>query len=221
MQMENNDKKTAIVAGATGLVGEQLLNQLLSDKDYRKVIAIGRKPLEIAHEKLEQRIIDFGQLPEAISGLKADHGFCCLGTTIRTAGTKEKQYVIDHDYVVAFAKGCHSAGVLQFAVVSSIGAKATSSNFYLRTKGEMERDLQNIPFKGIYILQPSFLLGKRKEFRAGEKIAISVMKALNPLMIGGLTKYRGVEAARVAACMIRVVKADKSSFRRISSNEII
>ena len=215
--MENQDKKTAIIAGATGLVGEQLLSQLLSDPDYGKVIAIGRHTLAIVHEKLEQHVIDFGQLPEAISELNADHGFCCLGTTIKVAGSKEKQYVIDHDFVIAFAKGCHSAGVSRFAVVSSIGAKATSSNFYLRTKGEMERDLQKILFKGTYILQPSFLLGERKEFRAGEKTAITMMKVLNPLMVGGLKKYRGVNAGSVAQSMINAVKSAENGVKIISN----
>jgi hypothetical protein len=102
-------------------------------------------------------------------------------------------------------------------VVSSIGAKADSSNFYLRTKGEMERDLQNIPFKSIYILQPSFLLGERKEFRTGEKTAITIMKALNPLMIGGLKKYRGVKAASVAQNMIKAVKSGENGVKIIGN----
>jgi uncharacterized protein YbjT (DUF2867 family) len=218
--MENQNKKTAIIAGATGLVGEQLLNQLLSDPAYGKVIAIVKKPLEITHEKLEQQVIDFGQLLAAIGGLKADHGYCCLGTTIKKAGSKEKQYIIDHDYVVEFARGCHLAGVTRFAVVSSIGANAGSSNFYLRTKGEMERDLQKIPFQGINILQPSFLLGDRKEFRAGEKTAVTVMKALSPLLVGGLKKYRGVQASAVAQCMIRQILSEEDGVKIIRSDEV-
>ena len=207
--------KTAIIAGATGLVGEQLLQQLLADPDYGKVIAIVRKPLEITHEKLEQHVIDFGQLPGAISGLTADHGYCCLGTTIRTAGSKENQYIIDHDYVVAFAAACLKTAVSRFAVVSSIGADATSSNFYLRTKGEMERDIQKIPFKGICICRPSFLLGERKEFRAGEKTAIVLMKVLGPLMIGGLKKYRGIQAADVARLMISWIRTEMDGVKII------
>jgi hypothetical protein len=207
--MENQNKKTAIIAGATGLVGEQLLNQLLSDPAYGKVIAIVKKPLEITHEKLEQQVIDFGQLLAAIGGLKADHGYCCLGTTIKKAGSKEKQYIIDHDYVVEFARGCHLAGVTRFAVVSSIGANAGSSNFYLRTKGEMERDLQKIPFQGI-----------NKEFRAGEKTAVTVMKALSPLLVGGLKKYRGVQASAVAQCMIRQILSEEDGVKIIRSDEV-
>lgn len=218
--MTSNQKMTALISGATGLVGEQLLNQLLSDPAYGKVIAVVRKPLERIHEKLEQKVIDFAQLPAALSGMKADHGYCCLGTTLKTAGSKEKQYVIDHDYVVWFALGCHNAGVSRFAVVSSIGANAGSSNFYLRTKGEMERDLQKIPFKALFILQPSFLLGERREFRSGEKMAIAVMKALNPLMVGGLKKYRGVRVSDVAGCMIKQICSEKAGVTIIRSDFI-
>jgi uncharacterized protein YbjT (DUF2867 family) len=218
--MENHNQKTAIIAGATGLVGEQALIQLLSDPLYDKVIAIVRKPIALTHPKLEQQVIDFAQLPGAIGSLKADHGFCCLGTTIKAAGSKERQYIIDHDYIVAFGKGCHSAGVNRFTVVSSIGAKVDSSNFYLRTKGEMERDLQTIPFSGLYILQPSFLIGERKEFRSGEKIAIVLMKVLNPLMIGGLAKYRGVNASAVAQRMISIIKMAEDGVKIIRSDEI-
>ncbi len=218
--MENPVMLTAIISGATGLVGTQLLQQLLSDPGYHKIIAVVRKPLDITHEKLEQKVIDFGQLPGVFEGVKADHGYCCLGTTIKTAGSKEKQYIIDHDYVVAFARACHEAGVTGFAVVSSIGADAKSSNFYLRTKGEMERDIEKISFQGIYIVRPSFLLGERKEFRTGEKTAIAAMKVLNPLLIGGLKKYRGVGASAVAQCMIRVVRSSAGGVKFIRSDEI-
>jgi uncharacterized protein YbjT (DUF2867 family) len=215
-----NELKTAIVAGATGLVGEQLLNQLLNDAVYGKVIAIIRKPLDFSHAKLVQQVIDFGQLPDVIGNLKADHGFCCLGTTIKQAGTQEKQYLIDHDYVVAFARGCIAAGIQRFAVVSSVGANAASSNFYLRTKGEMERDLQTIPFQGLYILQPSLLLGERKEFRAGERTAASIMKVLNPFLAGGLKKYRGVTASAVAKKMVTLANGKKDGVKFVRSDEI-
>ena len=150
----------------------------------------------------------------------ADHGFCCLGTTIKTAGSKEKQYIIDHDYVVGFARACHAAGVTRFAVVSSIGASPSSGNFYLRTKGEMERDLQKIPFDALYILKPSFLMGDRKESRPGEKTGIAVMKFLMPVMVFGLKKYRGVPATNVACCMISAVNSNNLGINVIMSDKI-
>ncbi|MFZ4521525.1 MAG: oxidoreductase [Bacteroidales bacterium] len=213
--------KTAIIAGATGLVGEQLLSLLLEDPCYGKVIAVVRRELGTVHPKLVQMVVDFGKLPEGLNGIQADHGYCCLGTTLKVAGSKERQYVIDHDYVVAFARECHLAGVSSFAVVSSVGANPNSSNFYLRTKGEMERDIQKFPFASIVILQPSFLLGNRKEFRAGEKAGIALMKALSPLMIGGLKKYRGVQAEVVAKCMIRNIQSDITGIKIIRSDMII
>jgi uncharacterized protein YbjT (DUF2867 family) len=218
--MEKQHKKTAIIAGATGLVGEQVINQLLADPYYGKIIAVVRKPMLMQHDKIEQRVVNFEQLRTSLVGIKADHGFCCLGTTIKAAGSKEKQFRVDHDYVIEFAQACQVAGVNRFGAVSSIGADASSSNFYLRTKGQMEADLQKISFEGLYILQPSLLLGERMEHRTGEKAATIIMKLLNPLFVGGLKKYRGVQASDVAACMIRVVKSDESSFRYISSNEI-
>jgi uncharacterized protein YbjT (DUF2867 family) len=218
--MEIYKHKIAIVAGATGLVGEQLLIQLLSEPAYDKVIAVVRKPLGMVHEKLQQQVIDFGQMPAVIGAFKADNGYCCLGTTIKTAGSKEKQYVVDHDYVVQFAKGCQMAGVTRFAVVSSIGANAASSNFYLRTKGEMERDLKLIHFKSLQILQPSFLLGERKEFRSGEKLGIILSNLLNPLMVGGLKKYRGVHASAVAKSMITRILTGEDGSKIIRSDEI-
>ena len=218
--MKIQDKKTAIISGATGLVGEQLLNQLLADPTYGKVIAVVRKKMIMTHEKLEQRVTDFGQLPGALQGLQADHGFCCLGTTIKTAGSKEQQYLIDHDYVVDFAKACRATGVTRFSVVSSIGASPSSGNFYLRTKGEMEQDLQKIPFDALFILQPSFLMGNRKEYRAGEKIGIAIMKFLKPMMVFGLAKFRGVPAITVARCMVRVVNSDDHGINIIRSDKI-
>lgn len=218
--MENKNRFTAIISGASGLVGEQLLTQLLDDKNYEKVIAVVRKPLDLKHEKLVQEVIDFGKLPAAIAGINADHGYCCLGTTIKKASTKDNQYIIDHDYVVEFARGCHAAGVRRFAVVSSIGANPESSNFYLRTKGKMEQDVKLIPFDGIYILQPSFLLGGRKEYRAGEKAGIALMKIMNPLMVGKLKKYKGIHASTVAKCMISQIQSGGNGVKAIQSDKI-
>ncbi|MCK9422021.1 MAG: oxidoreductase [Bacteroidales bacterium] len=212
--------KTAIISGATGLVGKQLLQQLLAHPTYEKVIAVVRRPVEIRHEKLIQRVIDFEQLPSVLEGVNADDGYCCLGTTIKTAGSKKRQYRIDHDYVVQFAEASHRSGVSRFAVVSSIGANVFSTNFYLRTKGEMEQDLKKIPFSSLVIMQPSFLMGERNESRAGEKIALGIMEVVSPLMIGGLKKYRGVSDTSVAASMIREIQKGQTGIQIIRSDQI-
>jgi uncharacterized protein YbjT (DUF2867 family) len=211
---------TAIITGATGLVGSELLNQLLSDANYERIIAVVRKPLEIENEKLVQKVIDFEKLVSSLEGIKADHAFCCLGTTIRKAGSKEVQYHIDHDYVINFANGCYSSGVSRFAVVSSSGADNKSGNFYLRTKGEMEEDLKKLPFEGLYILRPSLLLGKRKEFRFGEVIAKAIMQVINPLMTGKLRRFRGIYASRVAKGMTGMVNSNLTGVRIIESDKI-
>lgn len=218
--MEIRNKKIAVIAGATGLVGEQLVNLLIAHPTYEKVIAIVRKPLNIISDKLEQQIIDFNAFQGILTGSEADHAYCCLGTTLKSAGSKEKQYQVDHDYVVEFAKACHQGGVNRFSVVSSIGALASSGNFYLRTKGEMERDLKLIPFEALIILQPSLLMGERKEYRAGELFATKMMNILNPLFIGPLKKYRGIRASAVASCMISNTLLEFNGIRTIRSDEI-
>jgi uncharacterized protein YbjT (DUF2867 family) len=217
---EANAPKTAIISGASGLVGTSLLSMLLADDRYGKIISVARKPLGFTHEKLVEHIVDFGMLPQVFEGLAADHGYCCLGTTIKTAGSKERQYTIDHDYVVDFAQGCLGAGVTRFTVVSSIGADAASSNFYLRTKGEMERDLKTIPFRGLCLMQPSLLMGDRKEHRTGEKTASAVMNLIAPLMVGRLKKYRGVSVSSVAATMIREMWSGAEGVITIPSDQI-
>jgi uncharacterized protein YbjT (DUF2867 family) len=212
--------KTAIIAGASGLIGSELLNQLLSDDSYERIIAVGRKPLEIENERLQQKVIDFEELSVALKEIRAQHAYCCLGTTIRKAGSKERQYHIDHDYVVEFAKACYGSGVTRFAVVSSSGADNKSGNFYLRTKGEMEEDIKKVPFEGVFIFRPSILLGRRKEFRFGEIIAKGIIKLINPLMVGSLRRYRGIYDSIVASGMINAVKSASLGIRIIESDKI-
>ncbi len=213
-------EKTAIITGATGMVGSEVIRQLLNDNYYDKVIAVVRRPLEEKHEKLIEKIIDFEELPDNLDGISADHGYCCLGTTIRTAGSKQRQYRIDHDYVVMSAEAFRKTGVTRFAVISSIGADKESSNFYLRTKGEMEHDLMNIPFENLLILRPSFLIGKRKEYRFGESIAGVFLFFLNPFLTGRLKKYRGIKASAVAEGMISAMKNQSERRAIIESDRI-
>lgn len=212
--------KVAVISGATGLIGTELLRQLLQDDYYEKIIAVVRRPLDINNEKLVQKIIDFEELSSSLKEIRADHAYCCLGTTIRTAGSKERQFRIDHDYVVMFAQACHDAGVKRFAVVSSTGSDKNSSNFYLRTKGLMEQEIKKIEFEGLFILRPSFLLGKRKEFRAGERVGKAVLFIFQPLMVGKLRKYRGIKDSVVASGMTKLVKGDFPGVSIIESDKI-
>jgi len=212
--------KSAIIAGASGLTGSELVRLLLADERYDSVTAVVRSPLGIEDKKLIQKLVDFEHLEEDIKGVKADHAFCCLGTTIRKAGSKERQYRTDHDYVTGFASSAHREGVTRFAVVSSSGANSRSANFYLRTKGEMEDDLKKIPFEGLFIMRPSLLMGQRREFRLGEMAAKGIMKVINPLLAGRLKRYRGIYASEVAGAMIRYINSEKAGINTIESEMI-
>jgi uncharacterized protein YbjT (DUF2867 family) len=198
--------KTAIIFGATGLVGNELVFELLESKDYLKVITVARKPLPFSHSKLEQiQISGFDKLPEIKSKLAANVYFCCIGTTIKIAGSQDAFRKVDYDIPVLIAQLGQELSVPAMVIVSSIGADANSTNFYLRTKGEMEQSVKGI-FKGnLKIVRPSLLMGHRSEFRFGEKAAIVFMKVLGIFMIGSLKKYRGIYAWDVARAMIKSI----------------
>lgn len=192
-------QRTAILAGATGLVGSHLLAQLLDSPQYSRVTAITRRPLGRTHPKLQELTGDAGRIPELPP---ADDVFCALGTTIRKAGSKAAFRQIDHDYPLALARLSASAGATQFLLVSSVGADRKSGNFYLHTKGELENELQALPFRSLHLFQPSFLVGDRKENRPGERLGIALSKVLSPLLVGALRKYRPVQVNVLARAMV-------------------
>ena len=200
----NPDKRIALVAGATGLIGSQLVKILLANDNYIKIIQLSRRNTSTQTDKLEERIINFDNLELGLRDIKADDIFCCLGTTMNQAGSKEAFRKVDYEYVVKLAEIMQNNGARQFLVVSSMGANARSSVFYNRVKGEMELTIKNIPFRAIHIFRPSLLLGKRKEKRVGEKIAAFIFKALGFLFIGSMKKYKGIEASEVANAMVNI-----------------
>jgi uncharacterized protein YbjT (DUF2867 family) len=198
--------KHVLLAGATGLVGERCLDRLLAHPDYSRVTVWSRRPLSRAHPKLAVEVVDFGSLPSLPPGCA--EVFCCLGTTIRVAGTQEAFRRVDHDYPVALAERAKAAGVRQFLMVSSLGADAQSANFYLRVKGETERDIAALGLPRHLFFRPSLLLGERQEHRRGERIAIVASRFLAPFLVGPLRKYRPVEADVLAAAMVRAAGLD-------------
>jgi uncharacterized protein YbjT (DUF2867 family) len=207
--------KKALLIGATGLVGGHLLEQLLENPDYTEVVALLRRPLDIQHPKLRQEIIDFDNLnPDLVKG---DDLYCALGTTLRKAGSKAAQYKIDCTYPTEIGRLAKQQGVRQYLLVSSLGADAQSSNFYLRTKGELEQNLQAFGFEAFISARPSFLLGKRKEFRLGEKIGIWLAMLLAPLIP---KKYRGIQASKVAAALIRLAGEHRAGVRFVESDKL-
>lgn len=194
--------KTAIIIGSTGLVGSHLVEQLIRSKYYSKIILLNRRKSTYNHSKIEEQVINFDQ-PDLNSVLGEDV-FCAIGTTIKKAGSKEAQFKIDCEYPSQLAKLLHSKNAKQFILVSSIGANINSGNFYLRTKGQLEKNIEALNYGACLILRPSFILGHRNEFRLGEKIGIIFMKVLAPLMLGPIKKYKGVQASDIATKMIAV-----------------
>lgn len=196
--------KTALLFGATGLVGRELLKRLLNDPHYGLVKIFLRKKLTVKHLNASVHQVNFESLADAASSFSGDDCFCALGTTMKTAGSKEAFRKVDYEYVLNVARLAKQQGVKRFIVVSSIGANAHSSNFYLKTKGEMEAALQQLGFEQILIVRPSILLGKRKEVRIGEHIGIFFARMANPFMFGPLDKYRPIKARVVAKAMINL-----------------
>jgi uncharacterized protein YbjT (DUF2867 family) len=212
--------KKALVIGATGLTGTECLNLLLNDEYYSGVEIWTRRSIGITHPKLIEKIIDFDKINQQ-ENMKADHVFCCLGTTINKAKSQENFYKIDHDYVLACAKVAERSQAGKFLYISSIGANIASGNFYLCTKGQVEESLSQLIIPSVVIFRPSMLLGNRKEFRLGERIGKGVMSVFQFLMIGSLRKYRGVQASQVANAMIAEAKSTENGGFRIIESDVI
>jgi len=194
--------KTALIIGSTGLVGSKLLTLANARSDFKKLFAIARKKPDHLPKNVE--FVDFDSGNYSIPA-NVDLAFCCLGTTIKKAGTQEEFLKVDLQMVVDFAKKCKTAGIERLAVVSSIGANAKSSNFYLQTKGMMEEELKRLDFKRLVIARPSLLLGDRNEKRLGEDIGKIFNKLFGFLMVGKIRKYRGIDAEKVAKAMILLI----------------
>ncbi|REE83843.1 putative NAD(P)-binding protein [Paenibacillus taihuensis] len=207
----------ALVLGATGLVGSALLQQLLADPQCAAVTILVRRPLRPSPDmgtygsKLTVLTADFDRMEEALTGVEADTVFCALGTTIKKAGTQEAFRVVDLEYPVRLAEWAKAHGADRYMVVSAMGANASSSIFYNRVKGEMEARITEIGLPELHIVRPSLLLGKREEFRLGEKLAIMLSPLMKLLMVGRLRMYRPVQAEDVAAFMVKCAQTGLAS----------
>ncbi len=198
--------RTAAVFGTTGLIGSHLVQLLSQHKDYQKVLSFARRKAESLPNKVEH--IDFN--PESISipnGI--DDVFICLGTTMKNAGSKEAFLKVDYEMVVEIAKQAKISNVKRIVVVSSLGAEPESNNFYLQTKGKMEEAVKQFEFEYCGIVRPSLLLGNRKEFRFGEKIAIVLFKIFSFIFVGPIKNYKGIYAEDVAKSMIMLAQNGK------------
>jgi uncharacterized protein YbjT (DUF2867 family) len=160
------NKRTALIFGSTGLIGNLLLEELIQSEEYREILIFVRQAIDISQLKVREIIVDFANPASFSDQIKGDDIYICLGTTIKKAGSIKKMEEIDRDLPVVIASLASANGVKRIAVVSALGANMESSNYYLRIKGEMERDIQKLKFENIAIVRPSLLLGERKEKRA-------------------------------------------------------
>jgi uncharacterized protein YbjT (DUF2867 family) len=197
-------QKTALVFGATGLVGSFLVNELAENEIYEKVKVFNRRKQYYTHNKIIEIQVDFDKISEYVHEFKGHDAYCCLGSTLKKAGSKENFFKIDHDLPLEIAKICSTNEVGSFIAISSIGADAGSSNYYLRTKGLMELHIQELDFDQLAFVRPSMLVGPRKEFRFGELFGKIIMTPINYLLVGKLKKYRSIQSKTVAKAMIQI-----------------
>ena len=212
--MHQQNHKTALILGATGLVGNQLLELLLNDNRYKQITCLLRKPLagfvtSGYEHKLQPVVIDFEHLQDYAGYFVVDHVYVCLGTTLRKAGSKAAFRKIDFEYVHVAAQLARSHSAGSFVWISSVGADAKSPSFYLRVKGELENAIFNLSgLENAATVRPSLLLGKRQESRPAEKLGIMLAPLFSPLLCGPLKKYRPVAARTVAQQMINLQSWD-------------
>ena len=216
----NKNNKTAILLGASGLVGSFLLNILLDSEEYSSIVVFVRKEIGIKHDKLIEHIIDFTQLDKYADLVQGDDLFCCLGTTIKQAKTREAFKLVDYHYPIKFAEMAKKNGVARFLMVTSIGASNTSSVFYLKTKGECEQAIKALNLSSTSVFRPSSLLGLRKIVRPQEKMGETLMKIFSFCLVGKLKKYRPIQAQQVAKAMYAVAQSSEIGFNIYESDQI-
>lgn len=209
--------KTALIAGATGLVGGELLSLLLADDTYSTIIAVTRRKLNIEDPRLMNVIVDFKDSGPALTGMNIDHVFCCLGTTISAAGSKEKFREVDFEYPLTLARVTNGLGAQQYLLVSALGADSRSRIFYNRVKGEVEEAIRAVGFPSFHIFRPSLLLGQRPEKRAGEDAAKTLYRVFGFIIP---RKYKAIPASAVARAMIAEASKSIQGFHIHESGEM-
>ena len=200
--------RSAIVVGATGLVGTELVKLLCESDKYISITVISRRKLDYKHPKLTVKIRAFDELGEQDFDF-ADDLFCCLGTTMKKAGSRMEFEKVDFEYPLQIASLAKKQGVRHFIVISAMSANEKSSIYYSRVKGKLENELKELDLPQLSIVRPSLLVGKRNEFRFGEKMGETILKILNPVFIGPLKKFRSIEAKQVALAMMVIALHSK------------
>jgi len=199
--------RSAIIFGSSGFVGSYLLSELLTSPDYAQVTAVVRKSLNITHPKLKTLIADYSSLPAVKSELAADEAFITLGTTKANSPKKSEYYQVDHDYPVLAARIAKENGAKSVFLLTAVAANPNSKFFYVRTKGETERDVIALNFEHTHIFRPSMILGRREENRSQLEVAlVKFWSALNPLLLWKADKYKGITAEDIAKAMVKSAK---------------
>jgi uncharacterized protein YbjT (DUF2867 family) len=212
--------KTALLFGATGLIGSRCLKSLIQHTSYSKIMVFSRKKIDISSPKLVQHIVNFEDIPNWSHLIKGDDLFYCMGTTMLKAGNKTEFHKIDYHYAIDIAKAAVQNNVNQYLLVSSVGANAKSAFFYSQVKGELEDAVRELTFWAVHIFQPSVLLGERNENRFGEQVAGMIGKGLDAILGGVLTKYKPIEAVFVAQAMVNVAQGFQAGAFTYSSGQL-
>jgi len=212
--MAENEPKVALLAGASGLVGGYVLDSLLDAPDFARVFAISRRPLGREHPRLANRILQFEKLETQLKGTQCHVAFCCLGTTLKQAGSEKAFRQVDYDFVLSFARAAKAAGAQRFVIVTSAGANTASKHFYLRVKGEVEQALEGIGFASLDILQPGPIMGFRTELRPLELLTMAFMPLVNLFLTGARLPYRGIGARTVAAAVVGAARSGRRGVYR-------
>ena len=199
--MQSETGRVALVAGASGMVGAELVRALVAGGEYRRVIAVTRRPLSFEAPRLANRILSFENIENDLRGLACDDAYCCLGTTLREAGSPQAFRAVDYDLVLRFARFAQTAGAQTLVAVSAAGAAPEARNFYLRVKGETELALQALRFRSLHLMQPALLLGPRAKWRPVEALGQLLMPLCNPLLLGRYARWRAIPARTLAAAM--------------------
>ncbi|TYR79826.1 NAD-dependent epimerase/dehydratase family protein [Priestia megaterium] len=213
-------QRSALILGASGLVGQELLKMLLSHNAYGNVTVLVRKALPIEHDKLRQLEIDFTELDKHEKEFAVDDVYCCLGTTMKKAKTKAKFIKVDYEFPLKAAKYAEKHRCKNFLTITAIGADLRSPFFYSKVKGQVEEDIASLYIRSTHFFRPSLLLGKREEFRLFEKIGEYTLKSCSFCLVGKWKRYRPIKAYNVAKAMIKAALEDKVGVHIHESQDI-
>ncbi|MEY9867505.1 uncharacterized protein YbjT (DUF2867 family) [Peribacillus sp. B2I2] len=212
--------KTALILGATGVVGTQLVKEISKSKIYKEIYLLTRREMKFTEPKCTGHVVDFENLSKYADLFNVTDVFICLGTTIKNAKSKEAFRKVDYNYVIEAAKMAKASDVEKLLVITAMGADSKSKFFYSRVKGDVEGTLQHLELNSVHIFRPSLLIGERKEFRAGEKISGMLSSFAKFLFVGPLRPYRAIEANKVAAAMYAAAQTTARGYHFYNSDEI-